>query len=183
MNSDNLTGIQPDVIYAEYIFKASITCWQKPDISTEQQNNKLVEIPLVSPAGPFPNNGVKEGSWKWIRLKSKHSFPQPDSLCLVQIKLHHHCKSTSAKLRCACSHVSCRGEDPKAEGGWSNCTFPPILVRLSEYLCVLHWPVCRWAGSLMWFASGQREKPDLLTKVPERVELFIFAFMFSCESL
>lgn len=35
----------------------------------------------------------------------------------------------------------------------------------------------------MWFASGQREKPDLLTKVPERVELFTFAFMFSSESL
>lgn len=35
----------------------------------------------------------------------------------------------------------------------------------------------------MWFASGQREKPDLLTNVPERVELFTFTFMFSAESL
>lgn len=92
---DNLSGIQPHIIYAEYIFKASVTCWQKPDISTEQQNNELEEILFAGLARLFPNNGVKESSWKWRRLKSKHSFPQPD-LCLVQIKPHHSCKSSSA---------------------------------------------------------------------------------------
>lgn len=50
-------------------------------------------------------------------------------------------------------------------------------IRPSEYLCALEWPVCCLADPLMWFASGQRENMDLLTNVPEGVELQLYILL------
>lgn len=105
----------------------SVACWQKQDVSTEQQTKKLEEIPLASIGEPFPNNTVRKGSWKWRRLKSKHSFPQPESLSVSSIKF----------LEC----FLCSAQNLFVMQKWEGSRFKPQLRTLPHGSLLIHRPV------------------------------------------